>query len=68
MCQINLSTAVYADCGHSKQSSFRNPECEDYRKSGKCSDEKENQMGQTRKRGECPDCLTSSTKPEEEAS
>jgi len=29
MCQINLSTAVYVDCGHSKESSFRNPGCEE---------------------------------------
>jgi hypothetical protein len=67
MCQINVSKVFYAECKHTKESSFRTNECDDYTKNGKCDNEKENHLGQTKRRGECPDCETTSTKPEEEA-
>ena len=67
MCQINVSKALYVECGHTQESSFRTNECDEYKKNGKCPNEKKNYLAQTKKRGECPDCETTSTKPEEEA-
>jgi len=67
MCQINISKVQYAGCGHIEETEFRSHECSEYEEKGTCSNEKKNYLGQTKKKGECTDCETTSTKPDAEA-
>ena len=66
MCDLLITPIKYSECKHIVHSSIRTTECDDYKKDGKCENEKRKYLGQTTKREECRECQTASAQPDPE--